>query len=366
MTVDDTLDPLPLARRIINGGELTRDEARQLFSLEGEALYDLFYAAHKVRRHFHGNRVTFCSILPTKFGNCSEDCKFCAQSAWYDTGIEPHAMMPAEQVVSAMSFAKEHGASAFGIVNSGRGPSAKEFPQLLETIRATQEVDGICHCVDIGSLTDEQARELKAAGVRRVNHNIETSREFYPEIVTTHTWQERVDTVRRVQAAGLESCCGCIFGMGESIDDRVSVAFSLKELNPSVAPVNFLNPRPGTPLENLSPLRPLEILKIIAVMRLILPRQDLKVAGGREKNLRDLQSWIFYVGATSALIGNYLATSGRPHTEDLRMIEDLELVWHEDRVGDASPGVRSQESGIRNQESGIGMPSSKFSLPVLS
>jgi len=326
----DELDPLPLARRVINGGELTRTEVRALFALEGEAVYDLFYAAHKVRRHFHGNRVTFCSILPTKFGNCSEDCKFCAQSAWYDTGIEPHPMMSAAEVSGAMSFARDHGASAFGIVNSGRGPTAKEFPQLLEVIKGTTEVDGICHCVDIGTLSAEQAQQLKEAGVRRVNHNIETSREFYPEIVTTHTWDERVETVRHIQAAGLESCSGCIFGMGESIDDRVSLAFSLKELQPVVVPVNFLNPIQGTPLAHLTPLRPMEILKIIAVMRLVLPRVDLKVAGGREKNLRDLQSWIFYVGATSALIGNYLATYGRPHEEDMRMVKDLDLVWHDD------------------------------------
>lgn len=333
----ESLDPLPLARRIIDGGELTRDEARALFALEGEAVYDLFYAAHKVRRHFHGNRVTFCSILPTKFGNCSEDCKFCAQSAWFETGIEPHAMMAPDQVVSAMAFARDHGASAFGIVNSGRGPTAKEFPQLLEVVKATQQVDGICHCVDIGTLSQEQAHELKAAGVRRVNHNLETSRQFYPEIVTTHTWDERVETIRHVQEAGMEVCSGCIFGMGEGLDDRVSIAFSLKELNPSVVPLNFLFPIRGTPLEKVAPLRPMEILKIVAVMRLILPRQDLKVAGGREKNLRDLQSWIFYVGATSALIGNYLATSGRPHNEDLQMIEDLDLTWHDDRVGDVDP-----------------------------
>jgi len=357
MTTPDPLDPVPLARRIINGGDLTRDDARALFALEGEALYDLFYAAHKVRRHFHGNRVTFCSILPTKFGNCSEDCKFCAQSAHFDTGITAHPMMDAGTVVDTMKFARDHGASAFGMVNSGRGPTAKEWPQLLETIRATQEIEGICHCVDIGTLSAEQAQDLKAAGVRRVNHNLETSREFYPEIVTTHTWDERVETVKHIQAAGLESCCGCIFGMGETIADRVSVAFSLKELNPVVVPVNFLNPIPGTPLAHLPPLQPMEILKIIAVMRLVLPRVDLKVAGGREKNLRDLQSWIFYVGATSALIGNYLATLGRPHSEDMRMIEDLGLTWHDD----AEPAVRSQESGSSSQEPGKG----RLSLPVV-
>jgi biotin synthase len=259
-----------------------------------------------------------------------------------------------------MRFARDHGASAFGMVNSGRGPTAKEWPELLETIRATQQVEGICHCVDIGTLSADQARDLKAAGVRRVNHNLETSREFYPQIVTTHTWDERVDTVRHIQDAGLETCSGCIFGMGETIADRVSVAFSLKELNPVVVPVNFLNPIPGTPLAHLEPLRPMEILKIIAVMRLILPRIDLKVAGGREKNLRDLQSWIFYVGATSALIGNYLATLGRPHAEDMQMIEDLGLTWHDDAQAEAG-GAGSVSDRREARESGNG----RLPLPVV-
>jgi biotin synthase len=339
MPADDLPDLLSLSRRVIDGGDITRDEARQLFTLEGEALYDLFYAAHKVRRHFHGDRVTFCSILPTKFGNCSEDCKFCAQSGHFDTGITAHPMMDGDEVAKACTDARDRGASAFGIVNSGRGPTKREWPKIMEAVRAMKEVDGICHCATLGTLTEEQARDLKNAGVRRINHNLETSREFYPQIVTTHTWQERVETVRLAQRVGLETCCGCIFGMGETIDDRVSLAFSLKELNPSVVPLNFLFPIPGTPLENAPRLRPMEILKIIAVMRLILPSQDLKVAGGREKNLRDLQSWIFYVGGTSGLIGNYLATAGRPNEDDLQMIADLELTWHEDRVGDADPAI---------------------------
>lgn len=361
--MSDTLDPLPLARRVINGGDLSRDEARELFALQGDAVYDLFYAAHKVRRHFHGNKVTFCSILPTKFGNCSEDCKFCAQSGWFETGITPHPMMDADEVAKACASARDNGASAFGIVNSGRGPTPREWPKIMEAVRAMKEVDGICHCATLGKLTEEQARDLKAAGVRRINHNLETSAEFYPQIVTTHTWQERVDTVRLAQKVGLETCCGCIFGMGETIEDRVSLAFSLKELNPHVVPLNFLFPIPGTPLQNATPLRPLEILKIVAVMRLILPHQDLKVAGGREKNLRDLQSWIFYVGATSALIGNYLATLGRPHHEDLRMIEDLELTWHEDRVGNTDP---TQEVPGSRQEPERKPATSKMALPVLS
>src|SRR6266404_9791239 len=196
---DTSLDLLALSRRLIAGGEVTRDEARRLFALEGEEVYDLFYAAHKVRRHFHGNRVTFCSIVASKFGHCSEDCAFCAQSAHFDTGITPHTMMDGKEVADACTDARNRGASAFGIVNSGRGPTKKEWPKIMEAIHAMKDVEGICHCATLGTLDEEQARDLKAAGVRRINHNIETSREFYTKIVTTHTWQERVDTVRLAQ-----------------------------------------------------------------------------------------------------------------------------------------------------------------------
>jgi biotin synthase len=359
---DTELPDLPtLARRVIAGGEVTRSEARALFALDitGEAIHDLFYAAGKVRRHFHGNRVTFCSILPTKFGNCSEDCAFCAQSAHFDTGIEAHPMMDGAAVTQACTHARDNGASAFGIVNSGRGPNKREWPKIMEAVEAMKAVDGICHCATLGTLSEEQARDLKAAGVRRINHNLETSQEYYPQIVTTHPWQERVNTVRLAQKVGLETCVGCIFGMGETIEDRVSLAFSLKELNPSVVPLNFLFPIPGTPLADAPRLRPMEILKIVAVMRLLLPRQDLKVAGGREKNLRDLQSWIFHVGATSALIGNYLATAGRANADDLQMIEDLELTWHHDRVGDLDPSLPVPEPMAMS-------PSGTWSLPVVS
>jgi biotin synthase len=334
-----TINPVALSQRVITGDDLTRAEVRDLLLLTGDDLYDLFYAANRVRRHFHGNKATFCSILPTKFGNCSEDCGFCAQSAHFETGIQPHPMMDADTVASACESARDNGASAFGIVNSGRGPNKREWPKIMEAIEGMKKVDGICHCATLGRLDESQARDLKAAGIRRINHNIETSKEFFSQIVTTHTWQERVDTIRIAQRAGLEACVGCIFGMGETIDDRVSIAFSLRELNPSVVPLNFLNPIAGTPLEKAIPLKPMEILQTVAVMRLCLPRQDLKVAGGREKNLRDLQSWIFYVGATSALIGNYLATYGRPHAEDMQMVRDLGLEWADDRVGDRDPSI---------------------------
>lgn len=360
---ETTIEPISLAKRVIAGGDVTREEAHALFSLphDGEDVYDLFYAAHKVRRHFHGNRVTFCSIVAGKFGNCSEDCKFCAQSGHFDTTAEAYPMMGADDVARVCTDARDRGASAFGLVNSGRGPSQRDWPKVMDAVREMNKVDGICHCATLGRIDEQQARDLKDAGIRRINHNIETSREFYPEIVTTHTWQERIDTVKLAQSVGLETCSGCIFGMGESVEDRVSLAFSLKELNPNVTPLNFLHPIPGTPLGHIEPLRPMEILKIIAAMRLILPKVDLKVAGGREKNLRDMQSWIFYVGATSSLIGNYLATYGRANEDDLKMIEDQELTWADDRVGDSDPHVEpaADHAGVAQSSR------SPLSLPVI-
>ena len=358
---DTGFDLLALARRITEGGEITRDEARACFQLRGEAIYDLMYAANKVRRHFHGNKVTFCSILPTKFGRCSEDCKFCAQSSFHAAGIEPYPMMSGDEVEKATEFARDNGASAFGIVNSGRGPTAREWPQILEAIESMKKVSGICHCATLGTLSEDQARDLKAAGVRRINHNLETSERHYPNIVTTHKWSDRVRTLQIARAAGLETCSGGIFGMGETIEDRVDLAFSLRDINPHVVPVNFLHPIPGTPLEHIKPMRPLEILGTVATMRLILPKQDLKVAGGREKNLRDLQSWIFYAGATSGLIGNYLSTYGRANAEDMKMIADLELTWDDDRVGGTDPDMAESQPVSHTRA-----PGSSLSLPVLS
>ena len=202
--------------------------------------------------------------------------------------------MDSDEVVKAMTDARQFGASAVGIVNQGKGPSDHDWPEVLDSVDRMQEVEGTCRCASLGILSEDQAHDLKKAGLQRYNHNLESSRDYYHNVCTTHTWDERYETVRMAKAAGLETCCGGIMGMGESIDDRVQLAFSLKELNPNVVPLNFLYTVPGTPLEDREPLPPLEILKIIAVFRLVLPEQDLKIAGGRERNLRDLQSWIFY------------------------------------------------------------------------
>ena len=186
-----------LAQRVMEGGEITREEARRLFAVEGEEVFDLLYWAHKVRRHFHGDKVTFCSIVASKFGDCSEDCAWCAQSTHYGTGIEAHPMMEPEEVAKVARDAQANGASAFGIVNSGRGPTGHDWDKVLGAVEEMSKIEGMCRCASLGRLSDEQARELKQAGLLRYNHNLETSRRHFGKVVTTHSWEERVETVFR-------------------------------------------------------------------------------------------------------------------------------------------------------------------------
>ena len=319
------MDLARLADKVIGGGRVERHEARALLALHPPAVFDLLHAANRVRVAVHGQRVDLCSIVAGKVGRCGEDCRFCAQSARHHTAIEPRDMISADQAAHAAQQAQRVGAACFSIVTSGRAPTASDWPKVIDAVRAVARVPGIRCSASLGFLTDAQIGELRQAGAVRLHHNIETSERFFPNVATTHTWQDRLATANRIRAAGIELCCGALFGVGESPDDRLDVAFALRDLQPHSVPLNFLAPVPGTPLEDAPPMAPLDILKTVAVFRLILPHAELKVAGGREVNLRDLQSWIFYAGATGMLIGNYLTTTGRPPEADLKMIDDLGL-----------------------------------------
>jgi biotin synthase len=228
-------------------------------------------------------------------------------------------------VLAAARESADNGAQSFGIVNSGLGPSDDEIEEWGNVIRAIRREGRVRACASLGVLTAPQAQRLAEAGVQRYNHNLQTSRRHFSSIVTTHTYDDRLQTLRNLRAAGIELCCGALFGMGETWNDRLDLAFELREVNPEVVPINFLIPIPGTPLEHSRALEPIECLRIIAVYRFILPSQHLNIAGGREVNLRDLQSWMFLAGADSFMMGNYLTTCGRPVAEDLRMISDLGL-----------------------------------------
>lgn len=314
-----------LVRQVIGGIPLTRPQAESLAAVGTDDIGDLFAGATRIRTHFLGPKVRCCSIVASKVGRCGEDCAFCSQSAHYRTHVVSAGTLAHDQVLAAARQAADNGAESFGIVNSGFGPSDSEIDEWSDVIRAMRREGRVRVCASLGVLTREQAFRLAAAGVQRYNHNLQTSRRHFPRIVSTHTYDQRLETLRNLRAAGIELCCGALFGMGETWEDRLDLAFELRELEPEVVPINFLIPIPGTPLETSRAPQPLECLKIIAVYRFLLPRQHINVAGGREANLRDLQSWMFLAGADSFMLGNYLTTCGRAVEADLQMVRDLGL-----------------------------------------
>ena len=331
-----------LGVKVLGGESLTREEARELAAIdhESDAIYELFLWANKIRIKHNGRAVKFCSIVTGKVGGCSEDCSYCSQSKHYQTHVKPSAMRVTEMEDAAQEALKS-GASSFGIVNSGRGPTDRELDWMEPFFKKAAEEGKIRPCATLGELSLEKAQRLKAMGVERINHNIESSESHFGEICSTHSWQSRLDTIRNAKAAGLSICSGGIFGLGESWEDRLDMAFTLQEVGVDVVPINFLYPIEGTPLyEKQQPMQPLEALKIVAIFRFLLPDKELKVAGGREKVLRDLQSWIFFAGGSSFLIGNYLTTFGRTPQQDHQLLADLCLgyrTYHEAEV-EADPG----------------------------
>ncbi len=294
--------------------------------LEGPDLFSLIASANRIRTCFKGNRISLCSIINAKSGNCEEDCSFCPQSIHHSAEVESFSHVAPDKVVREMNLAKDKGADRFGIVTSGKGLGEKDREYVLDVLARLREEGPLHRCASLGIISREEAVRLKEAGLQEYHHNLETARSFFPNICTTHEYQEDVDTIIAAKEAGLLTCCGGIFGLGESAEQQIELAQTLRELDVDSVPLNFLHPMPGTPTEDNEPLRPMEILKIIAVYRFYLPNKDIKVAGGREYNLRDLQSWIFAAGANSTMVGHYLTTAGRDFQADLKMIEDLDLV----------------------------------------
>lgn len=312
-----------LGAAVMSGRQLDRDEARSLCAAQGDDLYDLFYWANKIRIRFVGRQVKFCSILAAKVGACSEDCGYCSQSKHHQTHVQP-TKLGVEDMIATAEEATANGADSFGIVNAGRGPTEAELDWMEPFFRKTAQEGKTRPCATLGELTPDQARRLREMGVLRVNHNLETSRRHFPNIVSTHTYEDRVRTIKAAKEAGLSICSGGIFGMGEDWEDRLDMAFELRDLGADVVPINFLTAIQGTPLYGKQPdLEPMEALKIIAIYRFILPDRELKIAGGREKILRELQSWVFFAGGSSFLIGNYLTTFGRTPQQDHQMLRDL-------------------------------------------
>lgn len=317
-----------LGKRVLAGGALTRPEGEWLFNLDSSAdIYDLMSWANRVREHFKGKKIHLCSIVNVKAGGCSENCKFCAQSASYQTEAPRYALIEKEPMLQAAEEAKSNGVTALGIVAAWRG--LEEGPILDEICSHLSDLKESGKARPDASLgiikNPKVAQRLREAGLECYNHNLETSRRFFPQVCTTHSYQERVETIAHLKNAGIKICSGGIIGMGETRTDRCDLAFSLREVGANVVPINVLNPIAGTPYAQNDPLPPLEVLKTIACFRLILPRQEIMVAGGRAINLRDLQSMIFMAGASALMVGNYLTTLNQPVEKDLQMLKDLGL-----------------------------------------
>lgn len=320
-------DPLLLAEAALvsERRRLTRDEVLAVADLGIEHLPALLDLAHRVRLAWCGEEVELESLVNVKSGACPEDCTFCGQSARHRTGVETYAMLDVEEIIAAARATEAQGVAQFCFVAAERLPSDRMFERLLECIRAVRRETDLDVGCSLGLVSEDQARALHEAGVRCFNHNLESSREFFPRLCTTHSWDDRVATAEIVKSAGLDLCCGGIFGVGETLAQRIDLAFELAELEPVEVPLNFLNPRPGTPLENQPLLGVEEALQTIALFRLVLPDVWLRIAGGRELVLGDRQADGMLAGANGLIVGNYLTTPGRPAADDIEMLEALQM-----------------------------------------
>lgn len=315
-----------LAERIISGEQLHETEAAELIHVQGTDRLALYLAASRVKEHFIGNRISLCSIINAKSGRCPENCAFCAQSAHHSSDVPVYPLVDEESLVFGAREAEKNGSVCYGIVTSGTTISkGEELERICRALARIRRETGIAPSCSLGILDEETAVTLKDAGAVTYHHNLETARSFFPNICTTHDYEEDVQTVRAAKNAGMTVCCGGIFGLGESPSQRVEMALTLRELDVDSVPLNFLNPIDGTRLAGSNLITPQECLVTIAIYRLVLPAKTITVCGGREKNLRDLQSWIFFAGASGTMIGNYLTTTGRNTADDWQMLRDLEL-----------------------------------------
>ncbi|GAC1459495.1 MAG: biotin synthase BioB [Chamaesiphon sp.] len=339
-----------LTERIIGGERIDREEAIGLNQIEGqENILLLCEAADRVRQACCGNTVDLCSIVNIKSGNCSENCGFCAQSVYHPGKDSPvYDLKPTEEILAQAKAAQSAGAKRFCLVSQGRGvkynsPKSAEFDRILDTVRRIVAETNIKPCCALGEVTPEQAKALKDAGVTRYNHNLEASENFFSKIVTTHTWRDRVQTIKNLKEAGIQACTGGIMGLGESWEDRVDLALALRQLEVESVPLNLLNPRAGTPLGERTKLDPYDALKAIAIFRLLLPEQILRYAGGREAVMGELQSLGLKAGINAMLIGHYLTTLGQPPEQDLAMLDALGLTGGEAPI----PGNHSFSQPVR-------------------
>ena len=311
-----------IAEKAISKELLSREECLEVLNSPDEDLLTLLNAAYKVRKHYCGNRVHLHMLINAKSGLCPEDCHYCSQSKISDAAIEAYPVMNEEQLLEGAWKAKAARARRYCIVCSGRGPTNQEVDYLSRVVRNIKSQVDIGICVSLGLLTEEKALRLKAAGVEQLNHNLNTSERYYPEICTTHTFQDRVETLKAARRAGLKLCTGAIFGQGESQDDIIDVALALRDIDPQSIPVNFLLPIAGTPFQDIDYLTPRQCLRTLCLMRFLNPSQEIRVSAGREFHMRSLQAMSLYA-ANSLFVAGYLTTPGQRPEDTVQMIHDL-------------------------------------------
>ena len=305
--------------------QLTLDELTTLADVPDSAVPALASLAHEVRLEWCGDTVEVEGILSAKTGGCPEDCHFCSQSAKFESPVQAMPFLDTADVLAAARETAALGATEFCIVLAIRGPDERTMDRICELVPLVQDEVGINVAVSAGIVTEEQAKRFADVGVHRYNHNLETAESFFENVVTTHTWAERFDTCQLVREQGMELCCGVLLGMGESVDQRIELIGQLRAVDPAEVPLNFLNPRPGTPFAGLPLTEPLEAIRWISLFRLGLPSVILRYAGGREVTLRELQALGLTSGINALIVGNYLTTLGRSPEEDLQMLSDLQM-----------------------------------------
>lgn len=313
---------LPLAERVLAGDCVSAEQAEQMLASDDEQLLDLISAAYRLRHRYFGKTVQLYFLVNAKSGLCPEDCGYCSQSKLSTAPIEKYRMLSVDQLLDGARVAAERGSKTYCIVISGRAPSERELKAVEMTVPRVKEAYDLKICACLGLLTPDNAARLKACGVDRVNHNLNTGQEHYADICSTHTYADRMETLKNVRGAGLELCSGGIIGMGESHQDLVSMAMDLRELQVESIPLNFLHAIEGTPLGQQRELTPQDCLRALCMMRFVNPQSELRIAGGREKHLRSLQPLSLYV-ANSIFVGDYLTTKGQPPEADYQMIVDL-------------------------------------------
>ena len=316
------MDWSSLVERALRGEAITREEARATLTLPDERVPALLQAAFEVRKIRFGTRVKICMLQNARSGLCPEDCRYCSQSSISSAKIDKYPLMSPEQLVEGAARATQAGATRYCMVTSGRGPTDEDIDHFCDVTRRITQQFPLEICVCLGILSEPQARKLKDAGVGWVNHNLNTSERFHPDICTTHTYHDRVETVKNVRKAGLMTCSGGIIGMGERDEDIIDLAFACRELRMDSIPVNFLHPIDGTPMAGFAHLTPMKCLKVLCLFRLLNPTSEIRAAGGREVNLRSAQALALYP-ANSIFVEGYLTTPGQQAQEARRMVEDM-------------------------------------------